>query len=299
MDRTRPSHPLSNSSPQCVGADASCVGADASWGTAARAPRRDAAYAVPVFREGAETCAEVEPPEMRSLVTRLIELAALLKCGEIVVPPSARQEHIECFLKQSEGDISVGRNSQGESIVTFSTPEPDAASYFIVLSAAKVPVLSGRLVDKGLDEDWPEAWRGYGDNLDKKILDHCCGSGLKVDLLRRQGIDAHGVDIAVFGSTIREGLHYGRPNRLPFVDQSFDQVESSMGALPWIRDNRDLCREAFAEVIRVTRDGGRILFSPFREPLIRELIAERSDVSLVGSPAGRPEAFELLVRRTQ
>jgi hypothetical protein len=59
-----------------------------------------------------------------------------------------------------------------------------------------------------------------------------------------------------------------------------------------------MCRETLSEMVRVTRDGGTIRISPVREALIKEIISERAELTLLESPPQYHGAFELLVRRS-
>lgn len=269
----------------------------ASWSATGKMPSHESGQ--PLIRPDAETCELVPAPESRGVMNRLSVLSAQLKCAEIVVPTSVSHLAIESLVSEwrQKGNIDVGQNSNGEYIVRSNLGNVEFDSYFAVLSAGKLPLIAGLLTDRDLKEHWPKAWQDYSDLKGKKLLDHCCGLGQKVQLLREQGVEAHGVDITVYGKPAAEGLHYGRAERLPFGDRTFDRVESRMGVLLWGQDNREMCRQTLAEMVRVTKDTGVIRVVPVREALIRELVAERNDVVFNEQPTGCFGAFELVVRR--
>lgn len=254
-----------------------------------------------LIRPDADTCELVALPEARGLMNKLSVLSAQLTCGEIVVPTSVSHLAIQSLVAEwrQRGNLDVGRNSSGEFIVRSHHDNQEFESYFAVVSAGKLPLIAGLLTDRDLKDHWPKVWQDYTDLQGKTLLDHCCGLGKKVQLLRQQGVDAHGVDITAFGPTPQQALHYGRAERLPFMDQTFDRVESRMGVLLWGQDNKEMCRQTLAEMVRVTKDGGTIRIVPVRETLIQDLVAERSDLSFVEQQTGCFGAFELRVDRAR
>lgn len=61
----------------------------------------------------------------------------------------------------------------------------------------------------------------------RRVLDVGCASGEYVSLLRRQGYDAHGIDIlpsAAWAGADRERFRVGDAARLPYADGEFDTV---------------------------------------------------------------------------
>ena len=115
-----------------------------------------------------------------------------------------------------------------------------------------------------------------------RILDAGCGNGVSVDLLRRAGHDAWGVDLSSLrrwqwnDRTNRDRLAVADGTRLPFADQFFDVVISS-GVLEHIGvaelggdryqvtvlPNRNTARRAFLEsLLRVLKPGG-VLYLDF------------------------------------
>jgi hypothetical protein len=270
-----------------------------SWSAEAKLPVPTSASSL--IRPEADSCELIAAPDARAIMNRLSVLSAQLECGEIVVPTSVSHVAIKSLVAEwrLKGNLDVGRNSSGEFIVRSNPGNEEFESFFAVLSPGKLPLIAGLLTDRDLKEHWPKVWQDYSDFHGKTLLDHCCGLGQKVRLLRQQGVEAHGVDIVTFGSLASEGLHYGRAERLPFKDQTFDRAESRMGVLLWGQDNKEMCRQTLAEMVRVTKDGGTIRVMPVREALLQELVAERPDLSFVDQPTGFFGAFELRVQRPQ
>jgi Methyltransferase domain len=289
MEAPRSHKPYSQSGP-------ACPGDGTSWAESASLPRQPVESGL--IRPDAPKCEPLPAQEARGLMNKLSVLLAQLKCGEIVVPKSVSHVAIEGLVSQwRQGDaIPVGRTSEGDFIVRSTGQNEEFEAFFAMLSPDRRPLIAGLLTDRDLKDHWPKVWQDYSDVKGKKLLDHCCGLGLKVRLLREQGVDAHGVDISTFGNTT-EAMHYGRAESLPFCDQSFDRVESRMGVLLWGQDNREMCRATLAEIARVTKDGGTIRILPVRESLLRDLVAERSDLSFDESPPGCFGAFQLRVQR--
>jgi hypothetical protein len=269
----------------------------ASWSKDARLPGPP--QETSLIRPDADTCEALASAEVRGLMNKLSVLAAQFTCGEIVFPKSVSHMAIQCLVNEWRrmGAIPVARSSSGEFIIRSNNRPDDFDAYFAVLSDDRRPLIAGLLSDRDLKEHWPKAWQDYSDLKGRLLLDHCCGLGRKVGLLRQQGVNAHGVDISIFGNST-EALHYGRAERLPFSDRVFDRVESRMGVLLWGQDNKEMCRATLAEMVRVTKDGGTIRTLPVREPLLRELVAERSDLSFDEPPPGCFGASQLRVRHS-
>ena len=253
-----------------------------------------------ILRPDPDTCAELSTADARVVMNHLSVLSSQLKAGQIVLPSSVSHSAIESLVSEwrNKGNVHVGVTAQGEYIVKSNPRNSDYESHFALLDPAKLPLVAGLLTDRGIEEHWPKVWQNYDDCKGKRVLDHCCGGGVRVAALRAQGVEAHGVDIAIFGAGTPPFLHYGRAESLPFVDGVFDRVESRMGILLWGQDNKQMCRDTLREMIRVTADGGTIRISPVREDLLKELLSERTDVTVLQKDVDSWGAFELLVRRT-
>ena len=253
-----------------------------------------------ILRADADTCVELSIADARAVMNRLSVLSVQLKGGEIVLPSSVSHSSIESLVSEwrSRGNVIVGRNAQGEFVVKSNPHNREYVSHFALLNPAKLPLIAGLLTDRGIEEHWPKVWQNYDDCKGKRVLDHCCGGGARVAALQEQGIDAHGVDVAILGPANPPFLHYGRAEKLPFLDGVFDRVESRMGVLLWGQDNKEMCRDTLSEMIRVTAEGGTIRISPIRDTLLKELLSERADVTLLERETGMWGTAELLVRRT-
>ena len=252
----------------------------------------------PLLRSDAETVEVVTPAECRVIIERLAVTVAKLACGDIVVPPSVSPQSLSALASEGlKQNVHVAKNSSDEFIIKSEVKGEALAAYFALLSPDQLVLTAGVLTDRGLDRDWPLSWRNYNDCGDKRVLDSCCGGGGKVQALRKIGIDAHGVDMCSWGVDIPPFLHYGRAERLPFVDGAFDRVESRMGVLLWGQANRQTCREALAEMVRVTSEGGLIRIASVRGTLLRDLVSERTDVSFTEHQVPDYGAVELVVRR--
>lgn len=287
--RTPPHSELRLSSPATV---------EKSWAQEASLPSRSIDR--PLVRPDADTVFEISPYEFRSIMDRVAVIAAKWTCGDIVVPSSVSGPSLSSLGSdwRKSGDISVAKSSRGEFLIKSGRVEGVSAGHFALLSPEQMILTAGILTDRPLDVDWPPAWRNYDDCKDKRVLDHCCGGGAKVRMLRELGIDAHGVDICSWGIGTPSFLHYGRAEKLPFVDGAFDRVESRMGALLWAQDNKQNCREILGEMIRVTVDGGTLRIAPIRKELVLALVSERADVFIQDPQPTDYGVVELLVRRS-
>jgi SAM-dependent methyltransferase len=110
----------------------------------------------------------------------------------------------------------------------------------------------------------------------ERILDVGCGLGMGVSLLCRDGYEAYGIDLPHLASfwarEKREPQHFinGDGSHMPFPDGYFDAVVT-LGTIEHIgtinghgtlADNYRAVRNSFAaELLRVTKPGGRILIS--------------------------------------
>lgn len=199
--------------------------------------------------------------------------------------------------KAGEG-VLAARVSDGSIVVRSRFRDVMFESNFAILDAATcAPRVSGFVTDRGVTEQWPTEWSDYSGLRGRQLLDVCCGGGAKVRELREQGVDAHGVDIGRIGHDNPAYLHFGRAEHLPFVDQSFDRVETRMGAIWMQQESIDECRNLLAEMIRVTRDGGSIRIFPTREDQLQALVAERNDAWLYNPHFKGLGCVEVRVRR--
>ena len=235
------------------------------------------------------------------IMDRLSVISARVACGDIVVPSSVSGASLSALAAEwrRRGDVSVAKSSRGEFLIRSGKDRGAPVGHFALLSAERMVLTAGILTNRGIESSWPVPWHSYDDWKDKRVLDHCSGGGAKVRALHECGIDVHGVDICNWGAGTPSFLHYGRAERLPFVDAAFDLVESRMGTFLWSQDNKLTCREVLAEMIRVTADEGRIRIAPVREDILRSLVFERRDVVFGEERFSDEGAFELVVRRTQ
>ena len=105
----------------------------------------------------------------------------------------------------------------------------------------------------------------------RRVLEVGCGAAQCARWLRRQGVDAVGVDLSLrqLQHARRIDGHLGRgvpvavpvavadASRLPFPAHCFDAACSAFGAVPFVADSGSVMRE----VARVLRPGGRWVFS--------------------------------------
>lgn len=100
-----------------------------------------------------------------------------------------------------------------------------------------------------------------------KVLDLCCGTGTSSAAFAARGAEVSGCDFSE--GMIAEGrvrhpelnLVQGDAMDLPFEDSSFDVTTVSFG----LRNVQDP-KVALAEMLRVTRPGGRIVIAEFSRP---------------------------------
>lgn len=122
-----------------------------------------------------------------------------------------------------------------------------------------------------------------------KVLDFGCGGGQLVERLRREGVDAHGLDIYLNRSQ-RTKSHFVMADGAytPYGNETFDVVMSTWSAVAYLMfdangglekqktpEQRDFARRAAAtvlgEMIRVTKKGGVIRLSP----MLSERVGDR------------------------
>jgi demethylmenaquinone methyltransferase/2-methoxy-6-polyprenyl-1,4-benzoquinol methylase len=127
--------------------------------------------------------------------------------------------------------------------------------------------LTNAVLSLGLDRTWR---RAVARSLDltpaDRVLDLAAGTATSSAALARTGADVVGCDFSL--GMLRAAKAYdgvdlvaGDALRLPFADASFDAVTISFG----LRNVADLDR-ALAELLRVTRPGGRLVVCEFSSP---------------------------------
>ena len=129
--------------------------------------------------------------------------------------------------------------------------------------------LTNTVLSLGQDRGWRAA---VADALDlapgERVLDLAAGTATSSAALARTGADVVGCDfslgmLAVGQRAGHEGVELvaGDALALPFADASFDAVTISFG----LRNTQDVDR-ALAELLRVTRPGGRLVVCEFSHP---------------------------------
>jgi len=118
----------------------------------------------------------------------------------------------------------------------------------------------------GLDRTWRTAvTRALDLKPGERVLDLAAGTATSTVALARTGATVVGCDFSL--GMLRQGRGRGVPLvagdalRLPFADGSFDAVTISFG----LRNVHDTSR-ALAELLRVTRPGGRLVVCEFSHP---------------------------------
>jgi len=115
----------------------------------------------------------------------------------------------------------------------------------------------------------------------ESALDVCCGVGSQVLCYARTGLLAYGVDLApgmisaAKKKKRKQGLdeasfHLASALALPFNADSFDHVSITLALHEKERQQRD---EVIAEMRRVSRRGGTLLFLDYSVPLPRSIAA--------------------------
>ncbi|MCU1672036.1 MAG: demethylmenaquinone methyltransferase [Frankiales bacterium] len=127
--------------------------------------------------------------------------------------------------------------------------------------------LTNAVLSLGLDRTWRTA---LARSLDlapgDRVLDLAAGTATSSAALARTGADVVGCDFSL--GMLRAAKPYdgvdlvaGDALRLPFADEAFDAVTISFG----LRNVADLDR-ALAELLRVTKPGGRLVVCEFSSP---------------------------------
>jgi demethylmenaquinone methyltransferase / 2-methoxy-6-polyprenyl-1,4-benzoquinol methylase len=129
--------------------------------------------------------------------------------------------------------------------------------------------LTNAVLSLGLDRTWRTAVRAALDlQPGQRVLDLAAGTATSSGALARSGADVVGCDFSlgmlrVGKQAAHEGVDLvaGDALRLPFADASYDAVTISFG----LRNTVDVDR-TLAELVRVTKPGGRLVVCEFSHP---------------------------------
>jgi demethylmenaquinone methyltransferase/2-methoxy-6-polyprenyl-1,4-benzoquinol methylase len=129
--------------------------------------------------------------------------------------------------------------------------------------------LTNTVLSLGQDRGWRKAVaRALDLRPGQRVLDLAAGTATSSAALARSGADVVGCDFSlgmlqVGRRAAHEGVELvaGDALSLPFADDSFDAVTISFG----LRNTSDVDR-ALAEMLRVTRPGGRLVVCEFSHP---------------------------------
>jgi len=116
----------------------------------------------------------------------------------------------------------------------------------------------------------------------RRILDLPAGDGAVVTALRKEGIDAVGLDYAYSSKAPKEGLLRGDWLHLPFTDGQFDSTMMNNGIFLYSRRYQDAeLIAALKEAMRVTsKNGGEILIMGVSEPGRLDTLADKLGLKL-------------------
>lgn len=162
--------------------------------------------------------------------------------------------------------------------------------------------LTNTVLSFGRDRAWRRATRAALDpRPGDRVLDVAAGTGVSTAELARTGAYVVGTDISLgmlhTGGRARPGVRLlaGDALALPFPDATFDAVTISFG----LRNIHEP-RAALAELLRVTRPGGRLVVCEFSHPVNRVLrtgylsYLMRALPAVARRVASNPEAYEYL-----
>jgi demethylmenaquinone methyltransferase/2-methoxy-6-polyprenyl-1,4-benzoquinol methylase len=127
--------------------------------------------------------------------------------------------------------------------------------------------LTNAVLSLGLDRTWRSAVRSALDlEPGQRVLDLAAGTATSSAALARTGADVVGCDFSLGmlrAAKPHDGVQLvaGDALRLPFRDASYDAVTISFG----LRNTADIDR-ALAELLRVTKPGGRLVVCEFSHP---------------------------------
>jgi demethylmenaquinone methyltransferase/2-methoxy-6-polyprenyl-1,4-benzoquinol methylase len=135
----------------------------------------------------------------------------------------------------------------------------------------------------------------------EKVLDLAAGTGTSSEPYADAGVDVVAADLSLgmleVGRARRPDIEFVQADatRLPFADESFDVVTISFG----LRNIQDHQR-ALAEMLRVTRPGGRLVICEFSTPAFGPLRTVYTEYLMKALPgiaaraASNPEAYQYL-----
>ena len=149
----------------------------------------------------------------------------------------------------------------------------------------------GRIA-KGYERGAAEFIARLGFTSQDRVLDVACGTGNLAIPAARTGASVVGIDIAsnlisqAKARAASEGIsiefRVGNAERLPYADATFDSVVTMFGAMFAARPDR-----AAAELLRVTRPGGRIAMANWTPTgFVGQML--KATVKYAPSPAGVP-----------
>lgn len=97
----------------------------------------------------------------------------------------------------------------------------------------------------------------------KKVLDLACGEGALVEDLRRQGIEALGLDVNL--NAYQQSKSYfveASAEKTGLADQSFDLIMSTQGPLTYRFSDLEFSAKVWREIHRLLKTGGVVRISP-------------------------------------
>jgi demethylmenaquinone methyltransferase/2-methoxy-6-polyprenyl-1,4-benzoquinol methylase len=167
--------------------------------------------------------------------------------------------------------------------------------------AAKYDVTND-ILSLGQDRRWRQALvEALGPQAGERVLDLAAGTGTSSEPLGRSGAFVVPCDFSqgmlAVGKQRRPELAFvaGDGLKLPFADSSFDGVTISFG----LRNLHDTAA-GLAELLRVTRPGGRIVVCEFSQPVWRPFRTVYSEYLMRALPpvaravSSNPEAYVYL-----
>lgn len=124
-----------------------------------------------------------------------------------------------------------------------------------------------------------------------KVLDLACGDGRLVTELRRNGVEALGLDVHLTPHQRTKNYFLAAgAEKSGLPNQSFDFIFSTQGPLTYLEDEPEYQRKILAEMKRILKVGGRALISPVSQDIVRLLpkglnVKSRPDQNWLDQPA--------------